>query len=310
MPERTLVIANPKSASGATGRRWDHIERSLRAALGDLGVERTRGPRDAERIAREAVRAGVERLIVAGGDGTTGEVVSGLLAAGLGAHAQVGVLPLGTGSDLGRSLALPRDLDAALALLAEGRTRAVDAGRIEYEGRDGTRRTSYFLNVTSFGISGLVDELVVRAPRALGGTFAFLVASLQAIARYRSSPVEIDVDGQRIHEGPLVLGVAANGAYFGSGMHVAPQARIDDAHLDVVVVGGLSKLGLLANMPSIYRGTHLSNPAVSRARGRRVEARATAGEVWLDVDGEPLGTLPAAIELLPEAVQLFGVPPS
>ena len=85
----------------------------LRDAIGDFEVEPTRGPRDAERIAREAVRAGVERLIVAGGDGTTSEVASGLLSAELAGYAQLALLPLGTGGDLGRTLGVPRELGAA-----------------------------------------------------------------------------------------------------------------------------------------------------------------------------------------------------
>ena len=92
-------------------------------ALGPLEIEPTRGPRDAERIAQEGVRAGVERLVVAGGDGTLTEVVTGLLAAGLGGDAQIGLLPLGTGGDFARTLGIPRDLDGAIAALATGTPR-------------------------------------------------------------------------------------------------------------------------------------------------------------------------------------------
>ena len=107
---RTLVIVNPQSHSGATGRRWPQIERELRAGLPEkFEVEHTRGPRDAERIAREGVRAGIERLVVAGGDGTVGEVATGVLGADLGARVEIGLLPLGTGRDLQRGLGLPRE---------------------------------------------------------------------------------------------------------------------------------------------------------------------------------------------------------
>jgi diacylglycerol kinase family enzyme len=90
------------------------IEARLRHALGQLEVEFTRGPRDAERIAREGVRAGVERVIVAGGDGTLSEVVTGLLSADLGGYAKVGVLPLGTGGDFTRTLGASNEIDAAI----------------------------------------------------------------------------------------------------------------------------------------------------------------------------------------------------
>ena len=137
---RTLVIVNPFSRDGATGRRFAGIERRLREVLGPLEVERTRGPRDAERLAREAVRAGVERLIVAGGDGTLSEVASGLLGAGLGAYARIGVLPFGTGGDFVKTLGIPRDLERAIACIAEGKVRRIDASRVTLRGEEGRAR--------------------------------------------------------------------------------------------------------------------------------------------------------------------------
>jgi diacylglycerol kinase family enzyme len=157
---RTLVIVNPHSRNGATGRRWSGLESRLRSALGPLEVEQTRGPRDAERIAREGVRAGIERVVVAGGDGTVNEVASGLLAAGLGGYARLGILPLGTGGDLARGLGIPHEIDAAIEVLAADADRRIDAGKIRYLDAEGKTVTSHFVNVASFGISGLVDQLV------------------------------------------------------------------------------------------------------------------------------------------------------
>jgi YegS/Rv2252/BmrU family lipid kinase len=308
VPAPTLVVVNPHSRAGATGRRFAAVEASLRAALGPLEVEATRGPRDAERIAREAVRAGVSRLVVAGGDGTTSEVVTGLLAAGLGGYAQLGILPLGTGGDLVRTLGVPRDVAAAIAALAAGKTRQVDAGRARFRNRDGRERETFFLNVASVGVSGLVCELVNSGPKRLGGRIAFLLGTLRALARWRERHVEIRVDGELAHDGPLTLATAANGCWFGGGMNVAPRAEPDDGLLDVVSLGGVSKLQLLLRMPRLYRGTHLSAPSVKFTRGRLVEARPVGeAEIWVEIDGEPLGTLPARFEVVPGAITLFGV---
>jgi YegS/Rv2252/BmrU family lipid kinase len=282
------------------------VEPRLRAALGDLEVERTRGSRDAERIAREGVRAGVERLLVAGGDGTLSEVVTGLLAAGLGGEVEIGLLPLGTGGDFARSLGVPAELDGAIDLLVRGRARAVDAGRVHYRDRSGREASSCFANVTSLGVSGLVDELVNRAPKFLGGTASYLIGTLRGLARYRCQPVTLRLDGERVFDGPLVLAAAANGSWFGGGMRVAPGARIDDGLLDLVVVPELGRLRLLARLPTLYGGGHLRDPRAVHRRGRVLEADAPPGEVWLDVDGEPLGTLPARIESLPGAVRMIG----
>lgn len=306
MPAPTLVIVNPHSRGGATGRRWKALEPRVREALGELEVEPTRAPQDAERIAREGVRAGVGRLVVAGGDGTLSEVVTGLMRAGLGDDAEVGVLPLGTGGDFARTLGVPKDLDGALACIAAGRTRRLDVGRVFYRDDGGREASSYFANVTSLGISALTVQLASRATRAFGGRGAFLIGTLQSLARYRSRPVTIRVDGEVLHEGPLILAAAGNGRFFGGGMEVAPEASPEDGLLDVVVIPDLGRARLLLRLPSLYRGTHLAVPGVRWTRGRRVEAEAEPGTVRLEVDGEPLGTLPARIEVVPGALSLLG----
>jgi diacylglycerol kinase (ATP) len=306
MTVRTLVVVNPRSRGGATGRQFASLEPRLRDCLGGFEVEWTRAPRDAERIAREGVRAGIERIVVAGGDGTTSEVVSGLLGAQLGNYAEVAPLPLGTGGDMLRTLEIPRQLDRALEGIAAGSSRKVDAGRVRYTDRDGRQRTTHFLNVTSFGVSGLITELVNCATKAFGGRVSFLLGTLRGIARYQPEEVRIRVQGELVHDGPLVLGTAANGRFFGGGMQVAPRAEPADGLFDVVVVPGFSKARLLRELPRIYRGTHLEVPEVSLHRGQRIEAEAAPGRVWVEIDGEPLGTLPASIEVLPAAISVLG----
>jgi YegS/Rv2252/BmrU family lipid kinase len=280
----------------------------LRDFLGSFEVEWTRAPRDAERIAREGVRAGIERIVVAGGDGTTSEVVSGLLGADLGGYAEVALLPLGTGGDLMKTLEIPRQLDRALEAVAAGGARKLDAGRVRYTDRSGCQRTAHFLNVTSFGVSGLITELVNRATKAFGGRVSFLLGTVRGITRYRPEKVRIRVEGELVHDGPLVLGTAANGRFFGGGMQVAPRAEPGDGLFDAVVVPGFSRTRLLRELPRIYRGTHLDVPEVSLHRGQFIEAEAAPGKLWVEIDGEPLGTLPARIEVLPGAISVLGTP--
>jgi len=304
---RTLVIVNPQSRHGATGRQWRAIEDKLRDALGAVAVEHTAAARDAERIARAAVGAGVERIVVAGGDGTVSEVVTGVLGAGLGEYVELGLLPLGTGGDLARSLGVPGSIDEAIEALTSRGTRRVDAGRVTFRGRDEKEASSYFLNVASFGVSGLVDELVTRVPQRFGGTVAFALASIRAIVQYRFGEVSIRIDGELVYEGPVAMAAAGNGRYFGGGMRVAPEAQLDDGLLDFVLVRAMSKPRLLWNFPTLYAGTHIEHAVASAYRGRRIEVEGVPGEIWLDIDGEPLGTLPAVIEVVPDALTLFGV---
>lgn len=308
---RVLVIVNPRSRAGATARRWPAVEAKLRAALGPIEVERTRCPRDAERIAREGVRAGVELVVVAGGDGTLSETAAGLLGAGLERYAEVAPLPLGTGGDFARGLGVLRDLDAAIARIAGGQAHRLDAGRISFVDLAGRPTSTYFVNIASVGISGLVTRLVNDAPKTLGGRASFLIGTLRALARWRAAPVRLRVDGDVVHEGPLDLAAIANGTHFGGGMQVAPDARADDGLLDVVWIRGASRWKLVRNLPLLYDGRHLALPEVAVRRGALVEAEPIEpdAEVLLEIDGEPLGRLPARFEIVPGALSVRGVEP-
>jgi len=303
-------VVNPFSRNGATGRRWASIERKLRDALGDFEVEQTRAPRDAERIVREGVLDGVGRVVVAGGDGTLSEIATGLLEADLANRAEIGVLPLGTGGDFLRTVGVPQELDEAIRCLREGKSRRIDAGRVTYTTENGGQRTSYFLNVTSVGVSALITQLVTRSKNLLGVQTAFLIGSVRGILRHEDHVVRVRVDGREVYEGPLVLATAANGRYFGGGMHVAPWARFDDAELDVVIISGLSKPRLLGKLVKIYTGAHMDDAAAKFFRGRRIEFEAASTPVRIEVDGEPLGETPVQVEIIPAAITLIGpVPP-
>jgi len=306
MRVRALAIVNPRSRNRIASRRLKSLEAKLRDALGPLDIEHTRAPRDAERIAREGVRSGVERIIVVGGDGTLSEVVTGLLSAQLGDYAAIGLVPLGTGSDFARGLDRPQGVDAAIERLAAGKISRIDAGRATYRTSQGRDATRYFANIASFGLSGVVGEWVNRTGKALGGRMSYLIGAVRGVVRHRSAPVSIFVDGDRVFEGPLSVAAVANGPCFGAGMRVAPNARIDDGVFDWVIVPGMSRIALLGKIPLLYRGTHVGDPRILVGRGRVIEARSVEDLVRVDVDGESPGVLPARFEIVPQAISLIG----
>ena len=281
----------------------------LADVMGGLEIERTRCPLDAGRIAREAVRAGVKRLIVGGGDGTMSEVVTGLLAAGLGEQAEIGILPLGSGCDFARMLGIPTGPEEAIEQLASGGCRRVDAGRIVHRDPAGREKTIYFLNEASFGLSGLIVESVNRRAKHFGPRSSFVLGTLGAIARHPQPDVVVRVDGREVHSGPAALVLAGNGRYCGAGMKIAPAAECDDGLFDIVIIKALSRPRLWLNLPSLYSGGHIDHPAVSVYRAARLEAEVRGpSSALVDVDGEGVGELPVRIELLPRAIGLFGVP--
>jgi diacylglycerol kinase family enzyme len=217
----------------------------------------------------------------------------------------LGFLPLGTGGDLLRSLGVPRTLAGALEILREGRTREIDAGRLDYTDDSGQRAQTFFANEASAGLAGLVAQLVTRATKSLGATGSFLLGTLRGLARYQPLGARVRVDGELAYEGPLVLATASNGRYFGGGMLVAPNASLDDGLLHAVIIPGLFMPELLVRLPSLYAGRHLSAPGVRELCGRVVEMEPLAAPLRFECDGEPLGTTPLRAAIVPRALRVI-----
>lgn len=302
--KHTVAIVNPNSALGRTGDQLSSLAEILRQHIGDYELRVTTAIGDAIEFARAAAEAGADRVIVAGGDGTVGEVVSGLLQSDRGRDVQLGLLPTGTGGDFKRAVWQQRDIDSALQRITSGQIRRIDAARVHYHDVSGQSQTRGFLNITSCGMTGFAALWIEeQAKHGKRGRTTYVRSGLHGILHYSQNPVTIRVDGNQVFEGPLVFAAMANGRYFGGGMKVAPDAKIDDGLLDVVIVPGQNRLKLLFQFPKIRTGAHLQSDDVISMRGRHVSID---GNVWLEADGEPIGVAPAEIEVVPGAIQLCG----
>lgn len=305
MAERVTVIFNPRSANGKTGRMEARIRQALEARLGEVLWRRTEGPRHAVELAQQEVREGSELLVVVGGDGTVHEVVNGMMAARKehGREAALGIVSRGTGSDFVKTLGLTRELEGAVRALTEGVRRRLDVGKAEFVGEGGQPEQRYFINIADFGFGGEVVRRVNASSKLLGGFTSFLVATLRTLYGYRGTPVRFRVDGGKPLEHPMALLALANGRYFGGGMCIAPKADPADRLFDVVWVEAVARRHLLMRFPRVYAGRHLGMSKVHWLRCRRLEAEAP-GEVWLDMDGESVGRLPARFELVDSAIEV------
>jgi diacylglycerol kinase (ATP) len=305
---RVRVILNPSAAAGTAAKRLSRLSAAmLRCGLGE-DIVLTRGPGHATRLAEQARKDRVDVLAVAGGDGTLSEVAQAYVddAGAAKAGPELALLPLGTGGDFRKTLGIPKHLEEAVERLRDGRAQAVDLGLLEFQGAVNGARRRAFINVASFGLGGTVDELVNRGPKWIGGRASFFVATLRALPTYRAPRVRVDLDGRTIFEGRIMNVCMANGRYFGGGMFIAPEARLDDGRFDVVIIEERSMVGSLAMGLPLYRGKHGTMPGIHTARGAVLEATALeAGEpVRFDVDGETLGALPARVSVLPAALSM------
>jgi diacylglycerol kinase (ATP) len=304
MSERPLVIVNPAARNGAVGRQWE----GLAAKLAGLGIDaetvHTQRPGHATELVRSSLRGGPRLVVAVGGDGTVNEVVNGFFDGGetVAPDAELAVVPIGTGRDGVRTYGISGKPERALLLIADGATRTIDLGRATYTAHAGGEESRLFLNIASCGLSGAVAERANRTSKRLGGTPAFLWATIATFARWRNVPFMITIDGEQRE---LVANntIVANGRYFGGGMHIAPDAKSDDGQLDAIVFGDVGRLDLALNMHRLYRGTILRHPKASHrlARDVRVEP---ARALPIEVDGEQPGVTPVRFQVVPAALRL------
>jgi YegS/Rv2252/BmrU family lipid kinase len=315
-PPKTKVIVNPSSAEGRTGRDWPAIESRLRAAIGSLDATVAGGQTEIAALAAAALGEGFDRLVVVGGDGTLNAAVNGFFRDGapIAGDAVLGHIPSGTGADFPRTLGGGRTVDEAVAILARNHARRIDIGKLTYTSDDGAgdggtgdggdRRTRFFINEASFGMSAAVIELSNRLAwlRRISGTLAFYSASLTKLMTHRNAVTHLKLDDQPEAAITANTVFVCNGQYAGGGMWIAPMASPDDGCFDVVIMGDLSFRDSVRLTATIYRGKHLKHPRVTAWRGNRLTAR-SAGAVRLEADGELLGRLPASFEIVPNALR-------
>lgn len=286
------AIINPISGAGtdpgAARRRQQMVEDAAVRRGVSARIAFTERQGHASELAGAALRDGATGVIVWGGDGTFNEVASVLV----GASIPVGLVPAGSGNGLAGVLDVPREPAAALSLAFDGAPRAIDVGRIA--GR-------YFFNVAGIGFDARVAALFnARGPGARGG-WPYIAIGVREGCRYCASDYTVMLDGELATHRALLI-VFANGREYGLGARIAPDARVDDGLLDVLIAADRGILARFWNARHLARGTpHLAS-MVTTARVKRATVEAEC-EMEFHVDGEP-GSARGRIEVevLPSAL--------
>lgn len=317
----TLLIVNPASGKQKGAPALAQILSAAEEALGDLVILYTARPGHAQDLAADGVREGHPLIIAVGGDGTLSEVVNGVLDAGASgvdgpgedpaALPAVGLVDAGTGGDFRRSLGLGAGYKKCLEAIALGRERYVDVGRASFSDLNGAPVQRYFINVLSAGLGGLVDKYVAAMPSFVPGRPAYYLAALRAIAVGHEREVIARItwqDETREETIPTYLMAICNGRWFGGGMEVAPMALPDDGRLEVLTITECNRVQLAAEIRKVYSGRHLEDPTVTHFPCQRIELRVADEEAQrrfaLDIDGDCLGSLPLAVEVLPKRLRI------
>jgi len=282
------LLVNPASAGGKTLKLLPRVEQTLDARRAVFRVQRTKGLEHGVEQAQLAIEAG-ELPVVMSGDGLVG-AVGGAMA---GSDTPLGILPGGRGNDLARVLGIPNDPEDAVATLFSGHSRRIDVGEANGE---------RFLGIVSVGFDSECNRLANEV-KLIRSNLVYVYSLFRTLAGWKPARFTIRVDDERTRFTGYSVSVA-NNSTFGGGMRVAPGADLEDGLFDVVAIGDVGKLRFLANLPKVFKGTHVDGDDVRVFRAPHLELSASK-PFPVYADGEHLTDLPASLRVLPNALSVL-----
>ncbi len=297
------LLVNPAARAGAHTGAATHAAERLRAHGVRTALVSGGSAQESSELLRAAIEAGVDAVVVAGGDGTVRLAIQEVAGTGI----PLGIIPAGTGNDFAATLGL-RELDAAAAAdaIAAGLTRDIDLARVVRG--DGT--TEYFATVLASGFDSKVNDRANAMTWPRGGS-RYNIAILREFLTLAGMPYEVayeTADGTREQvTGDLVMATVGNGRTYGGGIPICPDADPADGLLDLVLVRPAGRARLLRLLPRVYRGTHGSVPEVSMHRVRSVHLSSPGVTAY--ADGDPIGALPLTVDVAPRALRVFAPAP-
>ncbi|MEV7673133.1 MULTISPECIES: diacylglycerol/lipid kinase family protein [unclassified Streptomyces] len=287
------AVVNPTAGGSSGVAALIPLARSLRQEGARLDTVYSRSLEHARELAHRAGERG-DVVLAVGGDGMAG-CVGGALS---GTDTLFGLVPAGRGNDFARALGLPADAPSLARTLLDGEPRAVDTIEVESAAH---ARTSVLGSVYA-GIDAIANRHA-NASRLLRGAASYYAGGLRAVLAWKPAAYRVTVDGV-VHERTGYTVVAANSGFYGFGRNIAPDARLDDGLLDVVVITHTSKRHFFAVMNELKTGAHVRRPQVEILRGKEIRIEADRALPY-GADGEVDSVLPVTVRVQPKALRVL-----
>lgn len=295
MKADTLIIVNPVSGGGRALRAEPHVASYLAAQGRSVQFVHSRSSEDVRELAAKAAASGYRYVVALGGDGAFHHVVEGLMGTG----AVAGFFPAGNGNDIARDLGIPPDPVRAADSFLHSRPQAIDVVRVRF--RDG--RTAHFIGAGGMGLDAQAAQLANTRFKSWPGVTRYLAGALWTFFHESLFELRAELDETR-WAGRALFAAVANATSYGSGVRIAPDAKMDDGWLNVVLVGEVTWTRLFEAIPIVLTTGDLRFEEVKRFRCRRVMLEADR-PAMVHGDGEALGESPAEFEVLPGAIRVM-----
>lgn len=307
--DKWLVVVNPRAGSGKCEKDWPKVkELLLKQGFSFLSVL-TERPFHAIEITRNMVNdLGFRKIIAVGGDGTLNEVVNGIFQQSRFATTDItlGMITIGTGNDWGRMYSFPLKYEKAIKIIKNERTFLQDVGKVKYsyEAEDKSR---YFINMAGMGYDAFVAKKTNRLKeQGKGGKLSYLINLVLGLFQYEVVQLSIIVDDQEVVNDQVFSMSIGICKFNGGGMKQLPAAIPDDGLFDVTVIRKTTKLRVVLNIKKLFDGSFIQMPEVDTFKGKKIVITSTPRHsIFLETDGESLGSSPLEFTIVPRAVRLI-----
>ncbi|MCP4551607.1 MAG: diacylglycerol kinase family lipid kinase [Bacteroidetes bacterium] len=303
-----LVIVNPNSGKRKSEKDWVIIHDLLKANNFTFKSMFTKYRGHATEITIQMLKAGYKNIIVIGGDGTLNEVINGVLSQieTPSKDVKIGIIPIGTGNDLGRMYNIPADYEKSIQIIKEGKSFIQDAGLVSYVKKE-KEYSRYFINMAGMGYDALVAKKTnLMKEKGGGGPFAYLINLFLGLIQYQHPYLSIDIDNKNLFQGKafsLSIGICK---FNGGGMMQLPFAVPNNGLFDITLIQKVSKLKVIANIKSLFDGSFVNMPEVETFTGKKINIQSKpAKTAYLETDGESLGHSPFIFTILPKSIQII-----
>lgn len=304
MNKKWFVIINPVSGGKYAPKLWNKLLPHFEKAGISYQVAFTEYIDHAGILVKQAIADGLQQFMIIGGDGTANDVINGIFnSTNHPENMVIAMIPAGTGNDWVRTIGVYKNISEIAEKLKTGITFLQDVGLVTFQKNNETG-IRYFINIAGLGFEGQVAKNLYEKDGWLKGTkLQYQLAILQSLFVYRHTLLTLTIDG--VTQTQTGLSIAAGICkYNGGGLKQLPNAIIDDGLLDMTVIGSMTKLQMVLNLPKLKNGSHVKLKSVNTHRGKVININSEP-PIYLDADGEFLGTTPVTISLFPKAIQVL-----
>jgi YegS/Rv2252/BmrU family lipid kinase len=292
MKPPVILIANP-AAKRASQQKIQNAVELLRAAGHEVIVQLTQRKGDAEDFARKASRGDVAFLLAAGGDGTFSEVMNGIALT----NVKMAILPMGTTNVLAKELDVPENVEGAVRVALTGKEHSISLGSITFTLLS-SAVTRYFCLMAGIGFDGEAVYGINAAVKKYWGKGAYILSGLKTLGGYSPGELTFVVNGQIVKGYSAIIGKASK---YGGNFRITPDAKLVNPELYACIMRGKRRIDILRYAFGVIMGSHLRYRDVTYLKTDAVHIE---GEARVQIDGDFLGTTPADITVVPDAVKL------